>query len=293
MSLSVEYLDTFIRDGVVIIPNIIGEFEVCEALDSLHRSLMAKGCNTSSLHDTASALKNLSSTNGSGGILDIFYEDWKLKLNEHPAIVSALQALWAATYSDPQNSTSGNFAHPYGNFDPMQGFMYIDRVCFRVPTLVSAAHSESKKKQLQRSLTPHLDCCPHDMYGKDSKWRPIQAFLCLTDTLLPNQGGFEACLGHHRNFTEWAASRTGGRDGQPAPCVGDFTPMRPVEDKDVLDRMSHVPCKAGDLVCWVSNATLLYGLVRSLELSRFFVFYVNTVYFNFTGLPYSTRKCAL
>ena len=36
------------------------------------------------------------------------------------------------------------------------------------------------------------------------------------------------------------------------PCVGDFTPIRPVEDRDILERFQHVPCKAGDMVCWVS-----------------------------------------
>jgi hypothetical protein len=47
--------------------------------------------------------------------------------------------------------------------------------------------------------------------------------------------------------------------------VGDFTPIRPVEDRDILDRFQHVPCKAGDLVCWVSSylpiiivSTMLY-----------------------------------
>lgn len=36
----------------------------------------------------------------------------------------------------------------------------------------------------------------------------------------------------------------------PPPCVGDFTPIRPSEDKDIIDRFRHIPCRAGDMVCW-------------------------------------------
>merc|ERR1711991_575989 len=113
------------------------------------------------------------------------------------------------------------------------------------------------------SLTPHLDCCPHRMFESDKeipKWRPIQAFLCLTDTLLPNQviqksyhslssrltlrssingfiqGGFEASRGLHENFETWVRERkwtnadVPNSISQPPPCVGDFTPIRPKED---------------------------------------------------------------
>ena len=77
--------------------------------------------------------------------------------------------------SDPSDSL---WAHPYGRFPPKQAFIHIDRVGFRVPDKVSEAHATeikgkgkgkgSKKgnkghKPLQRSLTPHLDCCPHQV----------------------------------------------------------------------------------------------------------------------------------
>ena len=32
--------------------------------------------------------------------------------------------------------------------------------------------------------------------------------------------------------------------------VGDFTPIRPKEDRHILDMIQHIPVKAGDLVCW-------------------------------------------
>ena len=32
--------------------------------------------------------------------------------------------------------------------------------------------------------------------------------------------------------------------------MGDFTPIRPLEDKEVLEMMRHIPVRAGDLVLW-------------------------------------------
>ena len=36
----------------------------------------------------------------------------------------------------------------------------------------------------------------------------------------------------------------------PPPCLGNFTPLRPVEDSDLLAEMVHVPCKSGSMVLW-------------------------------------------
>ena len=143
--------------------------------------------------------------------------------------------------------------------------MYIDRVCYRLPDSISCCNHPNgvkikKKNMIQRSLTPHLDCCPDRLYESDKaypKWRPIQAFVALTDTLEPNQGGFEACLEHHIHFDEWKKSRKPffkkNNHNEYIPissCVGDFTPIRPIEDHDIIHRFQHIPCRAGDLVCW-------------------------------------------
>ena len=267
--LDAQLIAEFVENGVVVIPSVIDRDEIRETLKELSNFLIVSGCDPCDLSRTAGALSKLSSTNGAGGILDVFYEDWKLRLNEHPRIVSSIQDLWLHTYAQfsPDDGEDATFGHPFGSFDPAAGYMYIDRVCYRVPSDVSSQFGPTKKKQLQRSLTPHLDCCPHDIYGKGSKWRPIQAFLCLTDTLLPDHGGFEACPGHHLHFAEWAEKRSVGaaRPGGEAPaasppCVGDFTPIRPIEDKDVLEKFRHIACKAGDLVCWVCIRSLLYSL---------------------------------
>ena len=84
--------------------------------------------------------------------------------------------------------------HPRGA-RPLNILAHIDRIGFRVPEACntapldcahglgcSSSRSTQKKKKLQRSLTPHLDCCPTDMLSQ-RRWRPIQCMLALTPTL--------------------------------------------------------------------------------------------------------------
>ncbi len=184
--------------------------------------------------------------------MDIFYADWKLKINEHPNVVSTINNLFRDSYA----KCSGHFSHPYAPFNPDKSYMYIDRVCFRVPESISQCFRKCKK-MLQRSLTPHLDCCPHRLYHsekKHPKWRPIQAFVALSDTLQMNEGGFEAHPAFHLQFDEWVANRKPSASMREPnidpPCVGEFTPIRPIEDREVLLGMTHIPCRAGDMVCW-------------------------------------------
>eukprot|EP01038_Epipyxis_sp_PR26KG_P012251 gene12251-16425_t len=246
--LSEVQINDFKQFGIVIIPQVLTTAEVNRTkleFDEYIRT--TTGCNEADLSNTAHNLSSLTSTGGSGGVLDIFYQNWKLWLNEDERIVYIMQDLWSQTYG----KNVDEFSHPFGEFDSSKGYMYIDRVCYRLPSSISEPVGISKKKRLQRSLTPHLDCCPQKLYNNNSnKWRPIQAFVSLTDTLLPNQGGFEACPGFHLEFNDWAANRIPSLGQDSPPCVGDFTPIRPIEDKSVLLRMTHIPCRAGDMICW-------------------------------------------
>ncbi|KAL7546247.1 hypothetical protein ACHAWF_009582, partial [Thalassiosira exigua] len=163
---------------------------------------------------------------------------------------------------------------------------YIDRIGYRIPTDVAEqigkqlakergedtpeeGTKKKKKKRarpIQRSLTPHLDCCPEtydDVEGK-VKWRPIQCFVSLTDNLEPNTGGFEAVPGFHREFRSWARDgrRRRRRPGSPSrgdgssatsrplPCVGEYAHLSPSDDGEILRRTEHVPVRAGSAVFW-------------------------------------------
>ena len=138
---------------------------------------------------TAGALKQASSTGGAGGVLDSFYEPWKLHLTlQHTRYAAAMAELYEATYA----TAEGVWEHPHGDFDSSQVpsvcpqsalslpsvccshyataqvWAHVDRIGFRVPDSVSQLHS-SGKRTLQRSLTPHLDCCPNDMHSGGGK----------------------------------------------------------------------------------------------------------------------------
>jgi hypothetical protein len=161
-----QYIDEFIRNGVVVIPRVLDPSIVCSIRAKFHKSLRDKGCDVLDIHNTAKeSLAMLSSTGGAGGILDIFYEDWKLHVNAMPSIVRPIQCLWKATYSQ----CTGIWKTPFGAFNRSRGYMYIDRVCFRLPDMIVASISKGTKKKLQRSLTPHLDCCPHRMFESDKE----------------------------------------------------------------------------------------------------------------------------
>lgn len=83
------------------------------------------------------------------------------------------------------------------------------------------------------------------------RWRPIQSFTALTDETAPETGGFECVRGFHREFDAWAMTRSPcAKTGRPAPCVGDFTPIRPQEDAAVIARFEPILYTAGSVVAF-------------------------------------------
>lgn len=288
MSLSPQQLDEFIRDGVLVVENVLSPIELRDAQCGLVETLAQYGIDEHDLEGTGHHLKQLSSTNGSGGVLDIFYPAWKLNVATNPNLFAMTCQLWEAAFSnfndneyeieiemDKETLESLDTInqrykwHPYGPFNTTQGFLYMDRIGYRIPTCLAETLGQrynpctkkKKKLPLQRSLTPHLDCCPTTMFSKDAKkWRPIQCMVSLTDNVLPNTGGFEAAPGFHKIFHTWAQTRPtpiNTKQHQPhhhdqptSLCIGEYTHIRPTEDKDVMTRMQHIPVPAGSAVFW-------------------------------------------
>ena len=252
--LSEEHIDAFRSSGVLVIENVLSEEEVDIALGGFHECLGVAGCDVADLENTGKSLSALSSTGGAGGILDIYWADFKLKVAENEKINRIMSELWASTYA---SETHDLWRHNHGSFDPFQPLAAIDRVCFRLPDTLSLQLGENAKP-LQRHLAPHLDCCPHSDNNESMKWRPIQAFVSLSNTVEDNHGGFECCPNHHTSFGEWAETREwgtkaqkgGGEESVPPPCLGAFSPMRPKEDAAVLDKFTHIPVRRGGMVVW-------------------------------------------
>jgi len=335
-----DQIDEYLREGVLVVPNILSQQELRLALEgmksSLHQRLItsknkdtetsdqvdldeflldpsSSSSSSSSFDkvDLVDALRKfrdeLSSTNGSGGVLDIFWDEWKLQLVAHnPKLWQATKQLWKAVYSDSEDIQDKDDwrYHPYNKNETLdfdKGYCYIDRVGYRLPTSISEEwgdmlyehdqkHQEansnengipsSKKKKkkfrsVQRSLTPHLDCCPNNLWGRTDcdgdngttnsnapnhtrppqKWRPIQCFIALTDTLNKNEGGFECVPGFHHEFHDWAKNRQihGGESTSSSPsslCVGEYTHIRPTEERHIMDRVQHIRIQAGSAVFW-------------------------------------------
>jgi hypothetical protein len=268
---------TFLEDGVLVVENVLSHDETERSIHRLHQTLARCGVQSPRVDDEESAIEfsKLSSTNGSGGVLDIFYDEWKMEIATNPKLFGITAELWKEAHchngEDKESlSPENQFKwHPYGAFDWNKGYMYIDRIGYRLPTKVAdelgnRINGQKKKKarSIQRSLTPHLDCCPEKLYEDAAKWRPIQCFVSLTDNMDPDTGGFEAANGFHRTFDEWSRNREPTRviqkqaNGEkrelqvPAPCVGAYTHMRPKEDQEVMLRVKHVPVRAGSAVFW-------------------------------------------
>lgn len=245
-----EHIEIFKRDGVVVIPNVISPEMVATVQRSLHAHLAEFGVDHGDLASTGHNLRHLSSTGGAGGILDIFYAPWRMKLAENERIFHAVRQLWASTYCC---SDCTDFQHPYGDLNWRNGYMYLNRVCYRVPDRISKQHAARKSRPLQRSLTPHLDCCPNSLYnsGKEiPRWRPIQSFIALTSNHEASMGGFEAVVGFHREFKTYFADRQRENNLKSAVCLGDFSPLTTSYDKVVIDRFEHIAYEAGSLVLW-------------------------------------------
>ncbi|EQC39641.1 hypothetical protein SDRG_03072 [Saprolegnia diclina VS20] len=252
--LSLTQIEQFLDTGVLVVDDVLTPSEVASARASLHDELKNYGVDHNDLPATAANLKLLSSTGGAGGILDLFYPSWRLAVAEHPHVFKAMSELWAATYASGELDL---FRHPFGEFNATEGYIYVNRVCYRVPDAVSAGavdgvSKRKGKKQLQRSLTPHVDCCPTNMYatGKEfPRWRPIQCITALTDNLDASTGGFEAVRGFHKEFAGYFASAGhASADARPPVCLGDFSPLRMQEDRDVISRYEHIPCRAGSVI---------------------------------------------
>lgn len=216
-------VETFIRDGVVVVDDVLDEGGVARALAGFEATLRRHGVDTCDLSGSQAALRKLSTK---GGVLDLFFEPWKLEATvSNERYAAAMTALLEATYG----RNEGLWRHPYGPIDGV--WAHIDRIGFRVPG------------RAQRALSPHLDCCPDAMHPDRRRWRPIQCLLSLAGGLGPNEGGFECLKGFHRRFDEYYARRR-------SRCVGDYVAITSQDDQALLDDFEHVRVPPGAAVFW-------------------------------------------
>ena len=134
-------------------PGVLNEDEIGITRRGFHDFLRQQeyGVDADNLMETAGNLSLLSSTGGAGGVLDIFYSHFKLRIYENAKIAACLSDLWAATFAAPTptvaedddevedaagaGASGGKLFrdHEFGAFDARKAYAAVDRVCFRVP----------------------------------------------------------------------------------------------------------------------------------------------------------------
>ena len=88
-----EQIEAFQTDGILVVNDIFTPTELKSAQDGLHDVLFSRGVNPNNLSETGHKLTNLSSTNGSGGVVDIFYPQFKLDIGTNKRLFKATTEL--------------------------------------------------------------------------------------------------------------------------------------------------------------------------------------------------------
>ena len=170
--LTPEQIETYLRDGVLVVDHVLSEHELQTANEGLVGTLRRHGIDPSHLRETGHHLTKLSSTGGAGGVLDVFYEDWKIVVATNEKLYRITTELWQAAYcgngeakEDLPEQDQWKW-HPYGAFDSRKAFLYLDRIGYRLPTALAehlgsyestgTTNKKGKATPIQRSLTPHL-----------------------------------------------------------------------------------------------------------------------------------------
>jgi hypothetical protein len=98
----------------------------------------------------------------------------------------------------PETSLPELWEHPFGHFDAKKAIAHVDRIGYRLPEAISVpdigggddvgtvgggvaggagggsgtSKRGKKRRGLQRSLTPHMDCCPTALHAGGGKQYP-------------------------------------------------------------------------------------------------------------------------
>lgn len=236
MSLSPEQITVFREEGILVVENVLSQEEVDAARDALHGDILRRtGIQHGGEHwgELGARLK--------GPGMYMCYARWKL-LHVHlkPAVTSAYEQLLEHTYGPGYEP---NFEHPFGPC--FNHLCMVDRVCYRLPDTVS----------VEEGLALHLDRNPKDPYllkaGGLDRWRPIQAFVALTDHFDSNSGGLKVVRGFHKEINEYFE----GSAEAEAACgqKGEFFRMNGKSHSKLRRQQEAVYAPRGSLVLWDSR----------------------------------------
>lgn len=200
----IDLIKTYIRDGAVVIPQVLTPEEVTICREGLHQDLLSVGVDYNDLANSLEALKRFQ-THQSGG-LPFHYSPWRLRYcacNEK--LFKVTQALWKSTWA----ISAPGFECPHAPFLSESGYSLIDSMNFRLPsTFIEPVRSSDK---LQKNLAPHIDINPWDKWGGKkgrTRWRPFQGlfFFCFMFFKLSSFSHWLFCFFLHSSFSFFSLS---------------------------------------------------------------------------------------
>lgn len=233
--LTEEHIEFFINNGYVVIPNVFTNNEIELFRNSLHLTMSKLG-----FYHQQMSKEELQNIPRFGPQSQIFYPNWKLKIQEDPRFFNIMSELWKHTFA----SNKEGFQTYFSGFDYTKGYFYIDRVNYRLPDYIAP----------QGGLGLHVDCDPRDPLSDPDKWRPIQASIVLTDCLNSTSGGLCVVPGMHTKIQEYVnrkISLQGNQKKNSTPSTikcGAFTRLH--QCHDLVSRIEPVFATAGSIVLW-------------------------------------------
>lgn len=269
--LSKEQIDEYYKNGVLVIENVLTEEEVNIARQGLHQQLLTFGIDHDKVLNGEQILKEDGRIKGSPS--KIFYGKWKIDIQLHDKVYAYSKALMEETYfknSAPcpfqgrLNEASADvqpFNHPFGKANDI--LPYIDRICWRLPDHIRP----------EGGLSMHLDRNPFDpyLYKSDGikKWKPIQAFISLTDQFGSTSGGLRVVKGFHRRIDEYFSKTEPHSSGvakqhsklgitksfketlsEPEYSGGEFYRMNSKTHAPLQKQLEPINAPKGSLVLW-------------------------------------------
>lgn len=236
--LSKKQIETFKKDGLLVVEDVFSLEEIERIRENFHTHLdQSYGIS----HDKVLAgdpktLEKLGGARIKSPISNTFYPRWKLlDVNLDERLFKITSQIWAETFA----IKAPGFEHPLPKFNPDDGYLYIDRVCYRLPDYLRE----------EGGLSPHLDRNPVDPYLLETRiglprWRPIQSFVSLTDQYGGACGGLRCVRGFHHEIDEYFKNLDEKSDG------GEFYRLHAAKHKLLYELCQPVDAPAGSFVLW-------------------------------------------
>lgn len=223
--LTEEYIEEYNKNGVIVIENIFTNNEILNTRIEFHKQLEKMDINHNNI--LLGIDKPPSEYRIKGKPSRIFYADWKLKLHLDHKIYSTMKDLLINQYN-----TNNKQINPFGYFNDI--LPYIDRVCYRLPDHIRA----------EGGLSLHLDRNPLYPFEKLKKWKPIQAFITLTDQY---NEGLHVIKGFHNIIDDYFKNNEEVKNNLSG---GEFYRMNSKSYYNLQQKLEPIYAPAGSLVIW-------------------------------------------